>query len=153
MERQQYLKEYRLRNKAKRNAKARTYYKQNRELMLLKAANFRKRHPDKSKIYYQNNKERFLNYSRNRSKIKRLEVIAHYSNGKNCCNCCGESIYEFLSVDHINGGGRKDRRLHRGRDFYLWLIRESFPKGFQILCHNCNMAKGLYGECPHKNEL
>jgi hypothetical protein len=26
-----------------------------------------------------------------------------------------------------------------------------FPDGFQVLCHNCNLAKGYYGECPHNS--
>ena len=31
-----------------------------------------------------------------------------------------------------------------------WIKKNNFPKGFQILCHNCNVAKGIYGECPHE---
>ncbi len=34
-----------------------------------------------------------------------------------------------------------------------WLITNNFPKGFQILCWNCNYAKGVFGECPHKIKL
>lgn len=30
-----------------------------------------------------------------------------------------------------------------------WLKKNDYPKGFQILCHNCNMSKGFYGYCPH----
>jgi hypothetical protein len=30
------------------------------------------------------------------------------------------------------------------------LITNGFPSGFRTLCHNCNMAKGLYGTCPHE---
>jgi len=32
---------------------------------------------------------------------------------------------------------------------YVWLKRNYFPTGFQLLCHNCNLAKGFYGKCPH----
>ena len=31
-----------------------------------------------------------------------------------------------------------------------WIIKNNFPKGFQILCHNCNSAKAVYGKCPHE---
>ena len=31
-----------------------------------------------------------------------------------------------------------------------WITKNNSPKGFQILCHNCNMAKGFYGKCPHQ---
>lgn len=69
------------------------------------------------------------------------------------CACCGETIYEFLAIDHINGGGNKHRR-EIGVNIYGWLVKNSFPGGFQVLCHNCNLAKGFYGICPHeKNNL
>ena len=32
-------------------------------------------------------------------------------------------------------------------------IKNNFPKGFQILCHNCNIAKGHYGKCPHEKKF
>ena len=35
---------------------------------------------------------------------------------------------------------------------YWWLIENKFPAGIQILCHNCNLAKGFYGACPHQGE-
>jgi hypothetical protein len=31
-----------------------------------------------------------------------------------------------------------------------WLRKNGFPKGFRVLCHNCNFAHGHYGYCPHK---
>jgi hypothetical protein len=28
-----------------------------------------------------------------------------------------------------------------------------YPKDrYQLLCHNCNMAKGFYGLCPHQEQ-
>jgi hypothetical protein len=36
------------------------------------------------------------------------------------------------------------------------VIQNNFPEGFQILCHNCNFAKGFprnNGKCPHENKL
>lgn len=71
----------------------------------------------------------------------------------NCCTCCGESIFEFLAIDHINGGGRQERlsvrRGSEGWSMYI-LSQENIKEKYQILCHNCNMAKGFYGTCPHK---
>lgn len=83
---------------------------------------------------------------------RKLRVFEYYSNGTMICNCCGENIIEFLSIDHINGGGRK-HRAEVGKNLYRWIIRNNFPPGFQVLCNNCNMAKGIYGICPHKNPL
>src|SRR3990167_4626766 len=65
------------------------------------------------------------------------------------CTCCGESELKFLAIDHINGGGRKHRK-EIGGNFYQWLKINKYPAGFQTHCHNCNQAKGYYGECPHK---
>jgi hypothetical protein len=89
---------------------------------------------------------------KNRKK-ERLQVIFHYSQGKNCCACCGENIIEFLTINHINGGGNKHRKevgARSGEKFYKWLIKNNFPKGFNVLCMNCNMATGIYGICPHQ---
>lgn len=77
-------------------------------------------------------------------------VFDHY--GRRCV-CCGETTPEFLSVDHVDGGGTKHRESlaggKSGSGFYRWLRRNNFPAGFQVLCFNCNCAKGFYGECPH----
>ena len=80
----------------------------------------------------------------------RLEAIRHYGKGKIECNCCGEKDYRFLSFDHINGGGNKHILSIKGYRLGQWLRKNKYPKGFQILCHNCNMSKGIYGTCPHK---
>jgi hypothetical protein len=77
-------------------------------------------------------------------------VLNHYG-GK--CACCGEDTYEFLAIDHINGGGNEQRKVVGGGDGMVrWLIKNNYPEGFQVLCHNCNMAKGFYEECPHKRK-
>jgi hypothetical protein len=93
----------------------------------------------------QTNKKR-----RERNQATKEEVIIHY--GK-ICQCCGESKKEFLCIDHINGGGNKHRKEIESRgsySMYQWLKKNNFPNGFQVLCHNCNMAKGIYGICPHQ---
>jgi hypothetical protein len=82
----------------------------------------------------------------------RITVIGHYSQGLWKCACCGESHIEFLSIDHVNGGGNKHRReigIHcGGKPFYQWLKRSGYPSGYRVLCHNCNFASG-HGGCPH----
>lgn len=83
----------------------------------------------------------------------RLEALTHYSGGIPRCACCGESTLEFLCIDHINGGGNKHRKElgnAKSKNFARWLKHNNYPAGFQTLCHNCNMAKGFYGACPHK---
>lgn len=80
-----------------------------------------------------------------RRQRERMQVLIAYGNK---CVCCGETQNEFLAIDHMNGGGNKHRK--EVRHVYRWIKNNGFPDGFQVLCHNCNMAKGFYGECPHK---
>src|SRR5688572_7048861 len=67
------------------------------------------------------------------------------------CACCGEAEVEFLGIDHIDGDGAQHRREVRPSAIYRWLIKNKFPTGIQILCSNCNLAKGFYGSCPHQD--
>lgn len=94
------------------------------------------------------NKEKQRQYQRNWRKQCRLEAIAHYG-GK--CKCCGEDRHEFLSFDHINGGGSKERQQTNlsGADFARKLKKLGWPDYIRLLCHNCNLSLGFYGYCPH----
>ena len=109
---------------------------------------------EKTRLWNLKNPKRRREISK-RQKLKvRVEVLRHYG-GKNLkCICCGESEIKFLAIDHIEGGGGKDRKKHgQGNTFYAWLKKENYPKGFQVLCHNCNLSKGFYGyspKCPNK---
>jgi len=79
----------------------------------------------------------------------RLEVIAAYGGE---CKCCSEQRFEFLALDHINGTTLAQRAAERksGISWYLGLRREGYPARIRVLCHNCNMALGFYGYCPHQ---
>jgi hypothetical protein len=80
----------------------------------------------------------------------RIEVLRAYGGETPGCTCCGEDKIEFLSVDHVGGGGSAHRKRIGASGLYTWLKREGFPPGFRILCHNCNQAIGHYGYCPHQ---
>jgi hypothetical protein len=79
----------------------------------------------------------------------KVTVIDHY--GAQCA-CCQEDFLPFLTIDHINGGGTQHRielkQYGRGACFYQWLIQNKYPSGFQVLCANCNTAKGNKEKCP-----
>ena len=81
----------------------------------------------------------------------RMETISHYSNGTMKCSCCGESIYDFLTIDHINNDGFIDRKNYSTPNgFYLSLKNKNYPPGYQVLCYNCNMGRERNaGICPH----
>lgn len=114
----------------KRNANQRTY------LHRINGPDFRKKHNKRAK-------QLSLKY--------RLEVLIHYGGNPPKCACCGETRYEFLTIDHINNDGAKDRKKFvNNYAFYRWLIKNNFPEGYRILCYNCNCSLGHYGYCPHK---
>ncbi|HRF71125.1 MAG TPA: hypothetical protein PKV66_06825, partial [Candidatus Pelethenecus sp.] len=87
--------------------------------------------------------------------LKRVLVINHYSNGTNKCCCCGENNFIFLTIDHINGGGNKERKeTGFGTAFYWWLVKNNYPQGYQVLCYNCNCGRAKNGGiCPHKQVI
>lgn len=97
---------------------------------------------------YEANRESVCAYGRQYRKKLRLEAVAAYG-GR--CACCGEERPEFLTIDHIHGGGKKHQRESGGTKAILReLKRMGWPKDrFQLLCYNCNCAKGFYGRCPH----
>lgn len=60
-------------------------------------------------------------------------------------------MLEFLNLDHVNPLLKRGKHHKRGgRNLYVYLKRRGWPKAnLQILCFNCNLAKGAYGTCPH----
>jgi hypothetical protein len=116
-----------------------------------------------ARSYYKANQDRILEGVRNRRKKYRLEALQHYSGGTPKCSCngCTETHIEFLTIDHIGGGGSKHRRelsspgrqnqrSPGGLAFYYWLRNNNYPEGFRVLCWNCNCSRGLHGYCPHE---
>ena len=69
----------------------------------------------------------------------KLEALEAY--GGPICAGCSSTDFEVLQIDHINGGGRKHfeaEGITGGYNFYCWLRRHDYPKGFRVLCANCN---------------
>lgn len=60
------------------------------------------------------------------------------------CVICGFSDKRALQIDHINGGGSKERKkMSFGMQFHRYVL-SSFIKGenkYQLLCANCNWIK------------
>lgn len=81
-------------------------------------------------------------------------VLEHYSSGQPKCACCGTQQREFLTQDHINNDGAKDRRKlgcsKPSSVINQWLVSNNFPWKLQVLCWNCNRGKAAnHGTCPH----
>jgi hypothetical protein len=114
------------------------WYEENKERVKAKARAHYEAHKEEAKAKMKENRARL-----------RMAAIQHYG-GK--CACCGETEPDFLSIDHINNDGAEHRKKigRDGRALYYWLRDNDYPEGFQALCYNCNLAKGLYGICPHQ---
>ncbi len=99
----------------------------------------------------------------------RLKVLQTYSKRLSnsnipCCRCCGENSHlDFLALDHIAGRYQMNREPELvklgysskllGSILYNWIRDSDFPDGFQVLCINCNYAKGMKknkNKCPHE---
>jgi hypothetical protein len=97
----------------------------------------------------------FQRYSRK----LRLEVFTRLCGGPPRCMCpgCTVTFIDFLTCDHVNGGGmahRKENKLGQGAaQLWLWIKRNGYPKGFQVLCRNCNGAKWRNAQCPLHGQL
>lgn len=138
-----YHKAYYLKNHVVVRAKAKKYYENNKEVCKERDKNYRKKI---GRVVYLLNARR-ANKIHN-TKLK-TEAIAAYGSR---CACCGEDTPEFLTIDHVHGDGRSHRReVGRGHGIYRWLKKHGYPKDrFQLLCFNCNCAKGTGKECPHQ---
>ena len=124
-------------------ARGRASYKKFIQERSIRVANWRTSHKEWIKEYWRNPLK-----ARARLRKKKEMVFNYYGNK---CECCGETIKEFLTIDHIMGGGGKHRKQKGVKNsIYLWLIRNNFPKGFRTLCMNCNFARGHHHYCPHQ---
>lgn len=104
---------------------------------------------EKLRIWKSKDKPRELAY-RKKNRIKNRSIVyAHYGDS---CTCCGENKFEFLSIDHINGGGSKHRKELGGYVPHTWIIKNNFPDNLRLLCMNCNCSLGRYGYCPHDSK-
>jgi hypothetical protein len=82
------------------------------------------------------------------AQARKLRVFERYGGCR--CGCCGETCPTMLTMDHINNDGAEHRRTMK-RSIYHWLEQNNYPKGFQVLCFNCNIAKHVNGGiCPHQ---
>ena len=90
-----------------------------------------------------------------RRRALKLEMIKAYDN---ICVCCKEDKQEFLTLDHKKNNGKKHRldvfgpaSCGRGSQLHWFLKKKGWPrKDLQLMCWNCNIAKHIYGKCPHK---
>jgi len=152
-------KKYRLKNKEAYKIYQLKYRALNRDHLLQQKKEWKLKNLPRiiteRKEYYQQNKDYIKSKSKKqyeRTKFKfRYDVLRYYSNGIPECACCGYDEFPFLTIDHINGWKKAGhKRRIGGNNLILWIRKNKYPKGFQVLCFNCNISKGAFGECCHK---
>ena len=97
-----------------------------------------------SKRWREKNRWKWLDIKRKWGHKRRFDVLCYYGGIPPKCKECSESRVECLVIDHINNDGYKHRKemgFTGGHDTYNWIVKNGYPKGFQILCHNCNWVK------------
>lgn len=89
----------------------------------------------------------------------RLQAMTGIAGGKPICACCGEKRVWALVIDHIYGGGSKQRNALGLTSTYRYVRREYKESGiwpthkYQILCATCNHGKRMNNNvCPHNEE-
>lgn len=116
-----------------------------------------------TKAWRNKNKEFHLSNGRKTQKARAMRlretVLSHYSKGVPKCVCCGVTDNVFLTLDHTKKNGAAHREqisgvVGKGKSIgsvrvYSWVVKNKFPKGFQVLCFNCNYAS-FRGVCPHR---
>ena len=100
----------------------------------------------RGRLYYNRNKERISHRQKKWFRKLKIDVLTAYGS---YCLCCGEQEPVFLTIEHPNKDGSKERKeIGLGTTFYCYLRRENYPSGYEVLCYNCNRATYL-GICPH----
>jgi hypothetical protein len=136
---------------------SRRWYENNRNLPEVKA-----KAAARQAARWKNDPERCRKHlrdgARERHRRNRMTALAAYG-GR--CTCCGETRWQFLTLQHSNGDGAAHRRElvgkhHRvgGAKFYRKLVAAGCPqdRGIVVLCANCHVAEDLHGGCPHRLE-
>ena len=135
----------------KRREYARKYYREYNKSPKAKEykKRWRKNNPEKTKKYSEKyrsknpeERKRMDRIYHNKSLVKRkLEIFGLL--GKKCIRC-GFSDPRCLQIDHVKGGGCKEKGKFKNYNLYLKMVLEKIKSGskdYQLLCANCNFIK------------
>jgi len=85
-------------------------------------------------------KESWKKYQREKIRTIRSEVIEKLG-GK--CISCGYNDNRALQVDHVNGGGGKERKIYSWK-YWKMLKNLTDMQEYQLLCANCHAIKSYH---------
>jgi len=140
-ERNANRREYYKKNKKKLNRQAREHYRKNSKKIIKRTTKYHHEHKEERKKYY----------SKYYQDI-RLKVLSRVNPEMKCAMCGCEDI-RFLDVNHIKGGGNKERKLLSKDDNYvsqnMILLIHNNKRGIEdlnLLCKACNAIDHLERE-------
>ncbi len=100
-----------------------------------RTARWRDRNPDHAKEYYQRTIDAHANRARERLWKFKTEAINKLG-GK--CAKCGVTDARILQINHVNGGGTKEKRF--GIDMYKAIVDGTRQtEDLNVLCPTCNI--------------
>ena len=100
-------------------------------------------------------KEQEARNRRKQHRSNRWDCLLHYSPRARpskedpCCVglfpqvCSRDKDTRCLLIDHVADNGAEHRRQigRSSSKLYAFLVRNNFPSGYQVLCHNCSAIK------------
>ncbi len=100
-------------------------------------------HKEEKKVYDKNNrteavKEKIRAQHKERNILRKAQAFDLLGDK---CAICGFDDERALEVDHINGGGYKERLKIKSVGIYRKIIIGEVDN-YQLLCSNCNSIKG-----------
>ena len=104
------------------------------------------KNPEKRKEYYKKYNQKYRLEHHDEMKLygqvwrKKLRKMIFDKYGRRCKRC-GISDERVLQIDHVNGGGTKEKRQYIQRPtYYIKILKDESGK-YQVLCANCNWIK------------
>ena len=147
------IKAYNEANKDKIRAQVKAYSEKNKD----KRKAYREANKDKKKAYNEANKDKIKAQQKAYRIASKIDVFSHYSKKISnsdipICSCCGYNDIRFLNLDHIKSRKnipQKEKKLN-GIRLWKYIKSQGYPDGYQVMCFNCNIAKGNRKYCPHQ---
>ena len=117
----------------------RKWYIKNKEKVLQNKDKIKQKEYEKE--YYRKNRNKKKIQGKIRREKRRTECLDLMGNK---CLRCGFSDKRALQIDHINGGGSKERKILKHGEVFIKKVISSLIKKtneYQLLCANCNWIK------------
>lgn len=94
------------------------------------ALNYRKQNLDRVK--------KLDNNRHHKAKEEALEILG------NKCEFCGETEFEFLTIDHVYDDGFEERKSKQHRQIWRDIITNRVDRSrYRVLCYNCNSGRAI----------